>query len=69
MLSHSVVSNSLQSHGLYPAGLLCPWDFPGKNTRVSGHCYSLRKANLVETFMGNEEVKKRAEEINAKEYK
>ena len=19
-------------HGLYPAKLLCPWDFPGKNT-------------------------------------
>jgi len=36
---------------------------------VSGHCYSLRKANLVETFMGNEEVKPRAKEINAKEYK
>ena len=22
----------LQSHGLYPGRLLCPWDFPGKNT-------------------------------------
>ena len=25
---------TLQSHGLYPAGLLCPWDSPGKNTAV-----------------------------------
>ena len=29
---HSVMSNSLQPHGLYPARLLRPWDFPGKNT-------------------------------------
>ena len=21
-------------HGLWPTSLLCPWDFPGKNTRV-----------------------------------
>ena len=27
-------SNSLQPRGLYPARLLCPWDFPGKNTGV-----------------------------------
>ena len=25
------MSSSLQPHGLYPARLLCPWDFPGKN--------------------------------------
>ena len=30
---HSVMSNSLQPHGL-PARLLCPWNFPGKNTGV-----------------------------------
>ena len=24
----------LLPHGLYPIGLLCPWDFPGKNTGV-----------------------------------
>ena len=35
----SVVSNSLRPHELQPARLLCPWNFPGKNTRVS--CYSL----------------------------
>ena len=39
VLSCSVVSNSLQLHGLYPARLLCPWDFPGKNTGVG--CHSL----------------------------
>ena len=31
----SVVSDSLQPHGLEPARLFCPWDFPGKNTAVS----------------------------------
>ena len=29
-----VVSDSLQPHGLQPARLLCPWDFPNKNTGV-----------------------------------
>ena len=28
----SVASNSLRPHRLQPARLLCPWDFPGKNT-------------------------------------
>ena len=37
LVSHSVVSDSLQPHGLYPARLLCPWDFPGKNTGVGVH--------------------------------
>ena len=31
----SVVSNSLQPHGLY--GLLCPWTFPGKKIGVGCH--------------------------------
>ena len=34
---HSVVSYSLWLHGLYPASLLCPWDFPGKNIGVGCH--------------------------------
>ena len=38
-VSHSVVSDSLQPHGLYPTRLLCPWDSPGKNTGVD--CHSL----------------------------
>ena len=28
----SVMSDSLQPHGLQPAKLLCPWNFPCKNT-------------------------------------
>ena len=28
---------TLRPHGLYPAKLLCPWDFPGKNTGVGCH--------------------------------
>ena len=35
----SRVSNSLPAHGLQPGRLLCPWDSPGKNTRVG--CYAL----------------------------
>ena len=35
--SRSVVSDSLQPHGLLSTRLLCPWDFPGKNTRVGCH--------------------------------
>ena len=37
MLICSVVSDSLQPHGLWPTRLLCPRDPPGKNTRVSCH--------------------------------
>jgi len=32
-----LMSNSLGPYGLYPARLLCPWDFPGKNTGVRCH--------------------------------
>ena len=38
-ISRSVVSDSLQPHGLQPTRLLCPWDSPGKNTGVG--CHSL----------------------------
>ena len=38
-LNHSVVSDSLQPHGLQPARLFCPQDFPGKNTGVGSHCF------------------------------
>ena len=37
VLSRPVMSDSLQPHGLQSASLLCPWDFPGKNTRVGCH--------------------------------
>ena len=33
-LSHSVVSDSVASWAVEPAKLLCPWDYPGKNTRL-----------------------------------
>ena len=36
--SHSVVSDSLQSHGTYFSRLLCPWNSPGKSTGVVCHC-------------------------------
>ena len=36
--SHSVVSDSVQPHGLPPTRLLRPWDFPGKSTGVGCHC-------------------------------
>ena len=37
-VSCSIVSNSLWPCGLWPTRLLCPWNFPGKNTGVG--CYS-----------------------------
>ena len=37
LFSHSVVSKTLQPHGLYPTRLLYPWDSPGKNTGVVCH--------------------------------
>ena len=36
-VSQKVMSHSLPSHGLQPARLLCPWDFPGKHTEVACH--------------------------------
>jgi len=37
VLSHSVMSNSLRPHGLWPTRLLCPWDSLGKNAGVGCH--------------------------------
>ena len=34
----SVVSDSLQPHGLHPTRLLSPWDSPGKSTGEGCHC-------------------------------
>ena len=31
------MSNSVRPYGLHTARLLCPWDFPGSNTRVVCH--------------------------------
>ena len=38
-VSHSVVSNSLRPHGLWPTSLLPSWDSPGKSTGMG--CHSL----------------------------
>ena len=35
--AQSLQFNSLQPHGLQHARLLCPWDYPGKNTGVGCH--------------------------------
>ena len=37
MRAHSVVSDYLRPQGLGADRLLCPWNFPGKNTRVGCH--------------------------------
>ena len=37
MITLSCVSDSVQLCGLWPAKILCPWYFPGKNTRVGCH--------------------------------
>ena len=42
---HSAVSNSLRPHRLEPTMLLCPWNFPGKNTGVCC-CYFLLQETL-----------------------
>ena len=36
-LVHTQSCLTLQSHGLYPASLLCPWDSPGENIGVGCH--------------------------------
>ena len=36
-VSRSVIPDSLRPHGLQPTRLLCPWDFPGKDTGVGCH--------------------------------
>ena len=33
------MSNSLQTHGLWPARLPCPWNSPGKNAGVGNHSF------------------------------
>ena len=45
MCAKSVVSDSVQPHGLWPTRLLCPWNFPGKNTGVGSH--ALHKGILL----------------------
>ena len=44
----SVVSDSVQPHGLQPTRLLRPWDFPGKSTEVG--CHHLLHNELLLSF-------------------
>ena len=41
------LSVTLVTHGLWPARLCCPWNFPGKNTGVDCR-FQLCKLNLSE---------------------
>ena len=45
--AQSVVSNSLQPHGLQPARLLGPWNFPGKSTGA-GYYFFLQGIYLTQ---------------------
>ena len=42
--SHSVMSDSLRPHGLWPTRSLRPWDFPGKNTGWVAISFSRRSS-------------------------
>ena len=45
-VSRSVMPNSLKPHGLQPSRLLCPWDFPGKDTGAG--CHFLLRGDLLD---------------------
>ena len=47
LLSGSIVSDSLQPHGLQPARFFYPWDFSGENTGV-GCCFLLQGIFLTQ---------------------
>ena len=44
VFSHLFTFGSLWPHGLSPIWLLCPWDFPSKNTGVGRISYSRRSS-------------------------
>ena len=44
-VGRSVLSDSLQPHGLWPTKLLCPWNSPGKSTAVG--CHFLLQGNFL----------------------
>ena len=50
--SRSVVSDSVQPHGLWPTRLLHPWDSPGKNTGVGCHFLLLKACSLPSEPLG-----------------
>ena len=37
LLSHSVMSDPWRPYELQPTRVLCPWDFPGKNTGLGSY--------------------------------
>ena len=47
VFSCSIISDSFWSHGLWPARLLCPWNFSGKNTGAGSH-FLLQEAFLTQ---------------------
>ena len=47
VLSHSVLSDPLRSHGVWPTRLFCPWNFSGKITRVGCH-FRLQRVFLTQ---------------------
>ena len=55
-VSCSVVSNSLRPHAPSPARLLCPWDSPGKNTKVGGHSLLQGKILMRDRSLGFRQV-------------
>ena len=48
------MSDSLQTHGLQPARLLCPWNSPGKNIGVG--CYSLLQGGSSRNLLPSSEA-------------
>ena len=66
MCACSVMSNSWPPHEQQPAGLLCPWDSPGKNTGLLHNpttatacimslylaCFSFKDARVWQTMVG-----------------
>ena len=53
VLCHSVVSDSLWPHGLYPTRLLCPWDSPGKNYWSGLPCPIQRKKRYMYIYIAD----------------
>lgn len=51
VLRHSVVTDSLKLHGLWPARLLCPWDISGRNPEVSCH-FLFQGSNCISCVAG-----------------
>ena len=53
VLSHSVMSNPLQLHGLEPIRLLCPQNFSGKSTgdKYPRVCLCAQLLNHVQLFV------------------